>query len=313
MSILRKRQAGIALVLVVWVATLLLAIGASFLYATRTDARAMRNAATLAKAEAYALAAVARALLEAQKPAGSPGAWRRSPLPRDWPFEGAAIRITLLDESAKIDVNSANDSVLLSLLRTVGGMGADEAAQVLDAILDWRDADSLRRPNGAEEREYAEAGLGWRPSNQPFQSLEEVQLVLGLSPDVYRRIAPMITVHSRLPGVNPHYASRDVLLALPNVTEEQVDAYIAERDAAFEASVQPPAFAAAGPYANYSPSSAVRVRVEVGTEDGAWRAWEAVGVLTPQFPQRPYALLAWRELAKPRIPAPAAEGEAVAR
>jgi len=35
----RGSESGIALILVVWVVTLLLAISGSFLYATRTDAR----------------------------------------------------------------------------------------------------------------------------------------------------------------------------------------------------------------------------------------------------------------------------------
>lgn len=290
----RKGQRGVALVLVVWVATLLLAIAGSFLYSTRTDAGAMRNAALLARAEAIALGAVARALLEVQKPAGLPGVWRRGPVPRQWLFEGAKVRVTLTDESAKLDINSANDALLRSLLRSTG-MDPDESARVLDAILDWRDADSLRRPNGAEEREYAEAGLAWRPANQPFQAVEELRLVLGLSPTAYQHIAPMSTVYSRLPGINPHQASRDVLLLLPNVTEESVDAYISERDAALESGVQPPAFAAAGGYASYAPSNAVTVRAEVVLAEGITRSWEAVAIVTPQFPRRPYALLAWRE------------------
>jgi len=309
----RKCQRGVALVLVVWVATLLLAIAGSFLYSTRTDAAAMRNSALLARAESIALGAVARALLEVQKPAGLPGVWRRSPLPREWLFEGATVRLTLLDESAKIDLNSANDALLLSLLRSTG-MGPDESARVLDAILDWRDADAFRRPNGAEEREYAEAGLSWRPANQPFQTLEEVRLVLGLSPDAYRRIVPMSTVHSRLPGINPHHAPRDVLLLLPNVTEELVDAYIGERDAALQAGAQPPAFAAAGAYASYAPSSAVTVRAEVVLAEGIARTWEAVAIVTPQFARRPYALLAWREATMPpRQGLPDEEGRSGAR
>ena len=43
-------------------------------------------------------------------------------------------------------------------------LGEEEAAKLLDAVLDWRDPDSLKRPNGAEESDYAQAGLkgDWR-------------------------------------------------------------------------------------------------------------------------------------------------------
>ena len=68
--------------------------------------------------------------------------------------------------------------------------------------IDWRDADDLKRPNGAEEPEYRAAGLDYKPANAPFQAIEELQLVLGMRPDIYRRLAPSITVFSRSPGVN---------------------------------------------------------------------------------------------------------------
>ncbi len=48
----RSRERGIALVLVIWVVTLLMVIAGSFLYAMRTDARAARNAALIARGEA---------------------------------------------------------------------------------------------------------------------------------------------------------------------------------------------------------------------------------------------------------------------
>ena len=106
-----------------------------------------------------------------------------------------------------------------------GSATDEEAAKIQDAILDWRDADKLKRVNGAEEGDYTAAGLGYKPANAPFQAIEELQLVLGMRPDLYRRIAPSITVFSRLPGINPAIASREVLLALPNVTPEMVDEF----------------------------------------------------------------------------------------
>lgn len=289
-----NRESGIALILVIWVVTLLLVLASSFLYATRVDARAMRNAALLARADAIVQAALARAAIELQKPPASPGVWRRDPAVRDWSFDGVSVRLSVTDESGKIDLNSANNALLANALRAAGLEG-EEAAKLLDAILDWRDADSLRRPNGAEEREYAEAGLPGRPANQPFQSVEELQLVLGIGPQTFQRMAPMLTIYSRLPGVNPYYASRSVLLAVPGATDEAVDAYLAERDAAFAANRQPPVFAAAGAFASYAPVSPVTVNVEVRLEEGLTVNREAVLLVTPQFPRRPLALLAWRE------------------
>lgn len=310
MSTVRRGQRGVALVLVIWVVTLLMVIAGSFLYAMRTDARAARNAAVLARAEALAQAAVARAVLELFKPQGSPEVWKREGEPRRWAFEGARITVRLTDESAKIDVNTANNELLKGLFRHAGAT-EEEAARLLDAVLDWRDGDSLTRPLGAEEPEYARAGLRGRPANYPFQSTEELQLVLGMRPEWYQRIASMITVYSRQTGVNPHLAQRAVLLAIPGVTAEAADLFLAERETAAREGRAVPVFGAAGPYASYIQTPAATVTVDVELQDGASLVREAVVLLTPQFPRRPYTMLAWREPVRASAaPAAPATGEA---
>lgn len=292
-----KRQRGVALVLVVWVVTLLMVVAGSFVYSVRTDARAARNGALIARGEALAQAAIARAAIELFKLPSNPEVWRREDEARRWTFDGAEITVRISDESARIDINSANNELLKGLFLNAG-LSGDEAAGLLDAVLDWRDEDSLRRPFGAEEPEYAQAGFKGRPANYPFQAAEELQLVLGMRPELYQRIAPMITVFSRQPGVNPQYASRAVLLAIPGVTAEQVDAYLAERDTARRDKRILPMFTAAGALANYGQAGAVTIRADVNVDGNLRVSREAVVAITPQYPRRPYAVLAWRESAR---------------
>jgi general secretion pathway protein K len=299
MRTIRSREEGIALVLVIWVVTLLMAIAGAFLYAMRTDARAARNAALIARGEALAQAAVSRAVIELFKPQDGPEVWKREGGVRHWVFDKARVSVRLSDESAKIDVNTANNELLKGLFRHAG-MGEDDAARLLDAVLDWRDSDSLRRPLGAEEAEYAQAGYKGRPANYPFQSTEELQLVLGMTAEVYQRIAPMITVYSRQSGVNPHLARRPVLLAIPGVTAEAVDLFLGERDLARSEGRMAPIFTAAGPYASYAQTAAASIRVDVELDEGVIVSRDAVAMLSPQFPRRPYTLLAWREVSRDR-------------
>jgi len=297
MRTIRSREEGIALVLVIWVVTLLMAIAGAFLYAMRTDARAARNAALIARGEALAQAAVSRAVIELFKPQEGPEVWRREGEVRHWVFDRARVSIRLSNESAKIDVNTANNELLKGLFR-YAGMGEDDAAKLLDAVLDWRDTDSLRRPLGAEESEYAQAGYKGRPANYPFQSTEELQLVLGMTAEAYQRIAPMITVYSRQSGVNPHLARRPVLLAIPGVAAEAVDFFLGERNAAISEGRMAPIFTAAGPYASYAQTAAASIRVDVVFDEGVIVSRDAVAMLSPQFPRRPYTLLAWREVSR---------------
>jgi len=293
-----SRQRGVALVLVVWVAVILSVIAASFIMERRTEAMIVLNSVSLARAQNAADAGVARAVAEAYRnDPNATDAWKRDGMPHDFAFEGMAVRVEMRDESAKIDVNTASDALLRGLLLSIG-LQDDEASRILDAILDWRDADSLKRPNGAEEPEYRAAGLTYKPGNAPFQALEELQLVLGMRPEVYRRIAPLVTVYSRLPGVNPQVASREVLLAIPGLTSDVVDNYIAQRTEALAQGLPPPPLTQAGAYAS-GMSPVMNVMATARTDDGVTFAREAVALLRPT-PRKPVTYLAWRESTAPR-------------
>lgn len=293
-----SRQRGVALVLVVWVAVIVSVVAASFIMERRTEAMIVLNSISIARAQNAADAGVSRAIAEAYRnDPNATDAWKRDGAPHDFAFEGHQVRVEMRDESAKIDVNTASEALLRGLFLSIG-LQDDEASRILDAILDWRDADSLKRPNGAEEPEYRAAGLPYKPGNAPFQAMEELQLVLGMRPDIYRRIAPLVTVYSRLPGVNPSVASREVLLAIPGLTSDVVDAYVAQRTDALAQGLPPPPLTQAGSYAS-GMSPVMNVRSVARSEDGIVFVREAVALLRPT-PRKPVTYLAWRESTAPQ-------------
>jgi general secretion pathway protein K len=286
------RQRGVALVLVMWVAVLITVIASSFIVERRTEMLVVRNSLSMARAEAVADAGVQRAVFEMYRTDNAPDAWKRDGTTYDWSFDGVPVKVEMRDESAKIDINTASDALLRGLFLSLG-LSDDEAAHIVDAILDWRDADSFKRPNGAEEPEYAAAGLAYKPANAPFQAIEELQLVLGMRPEIYRRVAPLITVFSRQPGINPQLASREVLLALPGMTSDVVDQYLALREAARAQGLPLPAFPQAGSFATgYTMVSSVRS--EARLDDGTIFAREAVVLMRPT-PRKIATFVAWRE------------------
>ena len=285
-------QRGVALVLVMWVAVLLTVIASSFIVERRTEMLVVRNSISMARAEAAADAGVQRALLEMYRIDNAPEGWKRDGTVHDWSFDDVPVKIEMRDESAKIDINTASDALLRGLFLSQG-LADDEAARMVDAILDWRDADSFRRPNGAEEPEYRAAGLSYGPANAPFQAIEELQLVLGMRPELYRRVAPLITVFSRQPGINPQLASREVLLALPGMTSDVVDQYLVLREAARAQGLALPPFPQAGSFATgYTMVSSVRS--EARLDDGTIFAREAVVLMRPT-PRKIATYVAWRE------------------
>lgn len=301
-----RGQRGVALVIVIWVSMLLLVIASTFIVERRTEAMVVRNSVSLARAEAAADAAVQRAIFEMYRNDNPPERWQRDGTPHDWAFDGIPVRVELRDESAKIDINTAADPLLRGLLVS-SGLTDEEATRVLDAILDWRDPDSLKRPNGAEEADYRAAGLTYKPANAPFQAIEELQLVLGMRPDVYRRMAPSITVFSRQPGINPQLASREVLLAIPGITAQIVDDYIARREDARAQGQALPSLPQAAAFTSGN-TMVASVRAEARLDDGTVFAREAVALLRP-VPRKPVTFVAWREssAAVDQKPAPAAQ------
>ena len=188
------------------------------------------------------------------------------------------------------------------LLQNVGGLDPSAADSVLAAILDWRDSDDLKRPNGAEEADYRAAGRTYKPSNAPFDSVGELARVLGVTPALVARLADSLTVYSRQPGINPATATRDVLLAIPNVTPDVVDAYIAQRADALANKLPVPPFPQAQGFATGA-APVWRIRAEASTPDGVTFVRDAV--LRPSVdPRRPVIALLWQEGAHTAPPPP---------
>jgi general secretion pathway protein K len=288
----RSLERGVALVLVMWVSVLITVVASSFILERRTETMIVRNSVSLARAEAAADAGVQRGIYEMYRGDNSPDQWKRDGTPQDWTFETVPVRVEIRDESAKIDINTASDPLIRGLLVS-SGLNDEEANRVLDAILDWRDPDSLKRPNGAEEQDYRAAGLTYLPANSQFQAIEELQLVLGMRPDLYRRLAASITVFSRQVGVNTSLATREVLLAIPGMTSEIVDQFLVRREEARALGQPLPVLTQAGAL-HVGNTMIAAVRSQARLDDGTTFTREAVAILRP-VPRKPVTFVAWRE------------------
>jgi len=305
----RDAQSGIALVLALWLTVLLTVLASGFAFSMRTEALAVRNAVSLAQARAIADGAVERTAYELMRPQIA-DVWKPDGQPHRFIDGEATVTVTAVDEAAKIDMNSAPDPLLKNLLIVIGGLDEATAGNLVDAIADWRDPDDLRRGNGAELPEYRAANLKYGPANAPFETIGESARVLGMTAEIYNRIAPAITVYSHQPGVNPATASRSVLLALPNATADTVDAFIAQRAQALADKLPVPPFPPAQAFGS-GPVQIWRIRAEATLPDGVTFAREAVLRPSPDA-QRPLIALAWleptRSVAPPSLPEPSADG-----
>jgi len=139
----------------------------------------------------------------------------------------AMVRVSLHDVGAALGLNSADEAELLGLFAALR-IDFGQADRLAQAILDWRDPDELRHGRGAEGADYARQGLASRPGNRPFARLSELRGVLGMTPELYARIAPLLTVRG-VGRVNLNAAPRPVLLALPGMSEEAARVLLVRR------------------------------------------------------------------------------------
>lgn len=70
----------------------------------------------------------------------------------------------------------------------------DEAAAILEAIVDWTDVDKTSSGGGgAEDDYYLSQPDPYQPANMPFRSIEELQMVRGVTPQIMRALRPLLS------------------------------------------------------------------------------------------------------------------------
>ena len=152
-------------------------------------------------------------------PAAIVDPWRNADsLPHDTIAVGDGTKFTVVsrDLGTLVNVNLVDEPGLTRFLTalSIDGNTADALSQ---AIMDWRDADDFRRPRGAEREEYSKAGARELPRNGPFEDVDELRFVRGMTPTLLSKIASNLTVFGN-GEVNVNKASDAVLLSVPGMT-----------------------------------------------------------------------------------------------
>jgi len=121
----------------------------------------------------------------------------------DGPEQTAAYGLE--DESGRVNLNKATKAALQNLL----GDGAGDAAQ---SIVDWRQKTSDAQQSATIDAFYAALPHPYPCKHAAYESVGELLLVRGMSPERYRKLRPWVTVYGD--HVNVNTASRQVLTAL---------------------------------------------------------------------------------------------------
>lgn len=204
---------GAALLLVLWLIVLLTALVSGFALTARVESMQGRVLVRGLVAQSAARAGLEYALtrIGEQDPRLR---WLPDGRPYMWRYADADIEITLVDESGKVDLNQADATLLTGLLRTLG-QSQEQAPRLAAAIIDWRDPDQLTQvAGGAEDDDYAAADRPYGAKDAEFESIAELEQVLGFTPALYAGLEPHVTVFSGRTAPDEAFASGVVLDAM---------------------------------------------------------------------------------------------------
>ncbi len=206
---------GFALITVLWITAFLAVIASAVSYQSRGSIKLAGNVVSSLQTRHAAEGALLLTIEKIIKDGSAQGQL----LPNnEYIYELGEVNIVVrvADESGKVDINLAPVDLLNSLFINLG-ISPELSLSVANRIVDWRDEDSLKRLNGAEDEDYYSHNLDYQAKDDEFDSIEEVSLVLGINQQLYNKIKPYLTVYAQDLGVNILLAPQVVKNAVQDI------------------------------------------------------------------------------------------------
>ena len=282
---------GGALLMVLWVSAALAAVGFSLANTVRGEAERTATGVDSLRSYYLAVGGVQRGIIELLWTAMYPNERR---IPRGatvvmYDFPAGMVRLEIIPETAKLNVNSAPVIELFRLLLALGER-EDNARQIAAAIDDWRRPGS----GGPFDSFYMAQTPSFRAAHASFQEIEELLLIKGVTPDLfYGSYAPADTVDGADPS-GPRLIPRGGLIDCLSIygTRDRVDANTAA-----------PAVLAAVGLGPYAISALVKRRaVSPLTEKELGEFMQAVGAPTDHLRVEGNSIVTMRATARLRLP-----------
>ncbi len=156
--------------------------------------------------------------------------------PRTLPIEKGTITVSISDAQARFNINNlvndkgAPDAASIGMFeRLLASQGLDAALR--DAVVDWLDADTQARPDGAEDIDYLNMDPGYRAGNQRLQSVDELRLIKGFTAEAVEKLRPYVAALPAGTSINVNTASATIVSAMfPNLFGSVATAVVSARD-----------------------------------------------------------------------------------
>ncbi len=286
------KQKGVALILVLWVTVLLTVIAASFSLSARTEGVQAKIVFDTTKARYLAEAGLHRAVYELRNP-DPDSRWVADGRVYKMEFGDAEIEIQITDETGKIDINLASDELLVGLFASLG-MSDDDAMMFTERVIDWRDSDNIKGFSGAEDDDYEAEGFKYGAKDALFDTVPELQQVMGVTYDMYRQLEKAITVYSGSRNINIAFAPQQALMALEGVEREDAQLFIEEREL-IERGDQLPVLGEGSTAPSRGGGVAFSIKAKATLSNSHWASLDATIRLGGTVSGRPFRIMRWRD------------------
>jgi len=187
------RSRGFVLLIVLWTLVLIGFIAAHLAASGRIEARIAGNLSANAAAQAALEGAINAAIFNLSDP---------NPDER-WPADGEAhmldigesrVILRIANEAGRINPSLASPALLEGLLLATGS-DPDSAHRLALAIGEWTGNGSSSAQLNQIAAEYAAAGLDYTPPLEPLETLDELNRVIGMTPEIVSGLSPHLTLY----------------------------------------------------------------------------------------------------------------------
>lgn len=235
-----NNQQGTALIVTLFIVVILTVTVTEFLYETWVDRSLVANFRDGTKG-LYALTSgveAARAVIVDDFQRDQKNGLFTDTLKEYWaqpaiaiPLEDTFMFATIIDESSKINLNNLltpggypDEKYIAFFRRLLRVLELDE--DIADYVRDWIDANE---DGPAENPFYQSLAHPYKCKNARFDTVEELQMVRGVTPEAFARLRKFVTITGGLVNINT--APKEVLMALHNdITSSMADDVLAARD-----------------------------------------------------------------------------------
>lgn len=206
-----RRQAGVALVAVLWIVAALSILVTGMVQAHRDEIRLVSSARQTVQGSALGSAAIQLVLQQISA--------RTEPVTRlsriEVSYGGLAIAVEVMPLNGLIDLNRAPEPLLVALFTVAGQLAPDQAATLAKAVV------AARTPGPLTQR------------GPRFEAIEDLLQLPGVDFGLYARLSPLVTTDAMGGGrVNPLAAPQGVLQVLSEGDAARAGRIAANRDGA---------------------------------------------------------------------------------